>query len=437
MSNEQTTSLVWFRNDLRVQDHASLTKAVQTGQRVVGLYCFDPKWFAKDRFGFVKTGKFRTQFLLESIEGLKKNLQELNISLWLYHGSPDTIIHDLVDKLNVNKIFLQKEWTSEENEVLNSVRTKISTHIEFIESYDQFLLHPEDLPFKIETLPSIFTQFRKGCEKKWAVRAPLALPSAISKRNIIAEAKFDLPSLEDLGHSNFEKDFRSAFPFKGGENSAQQRVEDYVWKSKKLSIYKQTRNQLLGSDYSSKFSPWLANGCISARQLYWEIKAYEKEVVKNDSTYWMVFELLWRDYFKYLSLKHGNALFKLKGIKNQDYEWGTDFTEIQKWIDGATPHPFINANMKELSATGWMSNRGRQNVASYFSKQLQLDWRIGAAYFESLLIDYDVHSNYGNWQYVSGVGNDPRNRQFNISLQAERYDSNKRYQQLWLQPSLF
>lgn len=193
----------------------------------------------------------------------------------------------------------------------------------------------------------------------------------------------------------------------------------------------------MGSDYSSKFSPWLANGCISARQLYWEIKAYEKEVVKNESTYWMVFELLWRDYFKYLSLKHGNALFKLKGIKNQDYEWGTDFTEIQKWIDGATPHPFINANMKELSATGWMSNRGRQNVASYFSKQLQLDWRIGAAYFESLLIDYDVHSNYGNWQYVSGVGNDPRNRQFNISLQAERYDSNKRYQQLWLQPSLF
>lgn len=108
MSNEQTTSLVWFRNDLRVQDHASLTKAVQTGQRVVGLYCFDPKWFAKDRFGFVKTGKFRTQFLLESIEELKKNLQELNISLWLYHGSPDTIIPDLVDELNVNKIFLQK-----------------------------------------------------------------------------------------------------------------------------------------------------------------------------------------------------------------------------------------------------------------------------------------------------------------------------------------
>ena len=84
-----------------------------------------------------------------------------------------------------------------------------------------------------------------------------------------------------------------------------------------------------------------------------------------------------------------------------------------------------------------MSNRGRQNVASYFAKTLQLDWRIGAAYFESLLIDYDVHSNYGNWMYVAGVGNDPRDRTFNVKLQAERYDSNGKFQKLWLQETLF
>ncbi len=93
--------------------------------------------------------------------------------------------------------------------------------------------------------------------------------------------------------------------------------------------------------------------------------------------------------------------------------------------------------MLELEKTGWMSNRGRQNVASYFAKELQLDWRIGAAYFESMLLDYDVHSNYGNWMYVSGVGNDPRDRKFNIKLQAERYDPSGKYQQLWLQHTLF
>ncbi|MEL0186501.1 MAG: FAD-binding domain-containing protein, partial [Flavobacteriaceae bacterium] len=100
------------------------------------------------------------------------------------------------------------------------------------------------------------------------------------------------------------------------------------------------------------------------------------------------------------------------------------------------PEPFVNANMLELKHTGWMSNRGRQNVASYLSKENNIDWRWGAKYFESKLIDYDVHSNYGNWMYVSGVGNDPRDRKFNIKFQAERYDPNNKFQNLWLQEKL-
>lgn len=93
--------------------------------------------------------------------------------------------------------------------------------------------------------------------------------------------------------------------------------------------------------------------------------------------------------------------------------------------------------MIELKKTGWMSNRGRQNVASFFAKNQKLDWRVGAAYFESILVDYDVHSNYGNWMYVSGVGNDPRDRIFNVKSQAERYDPNHKFRQLWLQSKLF
>ena len=110
---------------------------------------------------------------------------------------------------------------------------------------------------------------------------------------------------------------------------------------------------------------------------------------------------------------------------------------IQAWCNGKTKHEFINSNMNELNKSGWMSNRGRQNVASYFAKDLKINWIIGAAYFESMLIDYDVHSNYGNWMYVSGVGNDPRDRKFNVRLQAERYDSNGKYQRMWNQNTLF
>jgi deoxyribodipyrimidine photo-lyase len=164
---------------------------------------------------------------------------------------------------------------------------------------------------------------------------------------------------------------------------------------------------------------------------------YEQEVEKNESTYWLVFELIWRDFFKYISIKHGDDLFKIGGILYKDYEWSTDKKRIQQWISGETREAFVNANMLELKKTGFMSNRGRQNVASFFSKELTLDWRIGAAYFESLLIDYDVHSNYGNWLYIAGVGNDPRDRNFNIQTQSQRYDPHQNYTSLWLKPTLF
>ena len=194
---------------------------------------------------------------------------------------------------------------------------------------------------------------------------------------------------------------------------------------------------MIGVDFSSKFSPWLANGSISARTIFWMVRKFEREHFKNQSTYWLIFELIWRDYFKYISLKHQNNIFKIGGILHKDYEWKTDERLVNKWINGETYSSFVNANMIEMKSTGWMSNRGRQNVASYFAKELLLDWRIGAAYFESLLIDYDVHSNYGNWMYVAGVGNDPRDRKFNVNLQADRYDPNGKYQNMWLQKTLF
>ena len=204
-----------------------------------------------------------------------------------------------------------------------------------------------------------------------------------------------------------------------------------------MAFYKKTRNGLIGKDYSTKFSPWLANGSLSARTIYWKIREFETEFGANQSTYWVVFELMWRDYFKYISLKYDSKIFSIGGILERNYQWNSDAKIIEKWINGETKDDFVNANMLELKETGWMSNRGRQNVASYFAKELLQDWRIGAAYFESMLLDFDVHSNYGNWMYVAGVGNDPRDRKFNTRFQAERYDPNHQYRKLWLEKTLF
>jgi len=212
------------------------------------------------------------------------------------------------------------------------------------------------------------------------------------------------------------------------------RLHYYFWESERIKTYKETRNELIGGDYSSKFSPWLSQGCLSPKLVYAELKKFEQQRKKNNSTYWLFFELLWRDFFRLMGKKHGNKIFHKGGtIDNPNLLWKDDRHLLQVWIEGRTGIPFIDANMKELAQTGFMSNRGRQNVASFLVKDLQVNWQMGAAYFESLLLDYDPCSNWGNWNYIAGVGSDPREtRYFNILAQAKRYDPKGGYVKLWL-----
>ena len=232
------------------------------------------------------------------------------------------------------------------------------------------------------------------------------------------------------------RDARSVLPFVGGESAALARVEHYVWTTTAVRTYKDTRNGLLGADYSTKLSPWLAFGCISPRTVAAEVRAHEARAGANDSTYWVLFELLWRDYFRFACLAWGPRLFWLWGPRQEpdrSRPWRRDAVYRDAWCLGRTGYPFVDANMRELLLTGFMSNRGRQNVASFFTRDLQMDWRIGAEWFESLLIDHDPGSNYGNWTYVAGVGADPReDRYFSIPKQSRDYDRDGAYMRTWL-----
>ena len=436
MQKTKRNALVWLRNDLRMEDHFSFHDASQNCDSVIAYYSFDPKQFEYTKWGFRKTGNFRTQFLIESLNDLKQTLAEKNISLIVEINSPAESIQKWISDLEITDLYFQHEWTREERETADQVKKKITPNVNIHTHYDQFLFHPEDIPMDINSLPEVFTVFRKQCEKQVEVHPCFIEVPSFPKENLLKQ-DFQIPTLKRLGLEEIQTHPHTAFPFKGGSKAGLSRINQYLWQTKKLSFYKQTRNGLLGKDYSSKFSAWLANGALSARQIYWEVIRYEKEEKKNQSTYWMIFELIWRDYFKYISLKHGDKIFHLEGILGKKYSWDTDKKKFDAWINGNTTQTFVNANMIELSKTGWMSNRGRQNVASYFAIDLLMDWRMGAAYFESMLIDYDVHSNFGNWMYVSGVGNDPRDRKFNARMQAERYDQDGKFQRLWNQKSLF
>ena len=431
MQNEKKNALIWLRNDLRIKDHCGFYKAARNCDKIYAYFSFEPDKFEDTKWGFKKTEKFRTLFLIQSLKCLKDELKKKNITLIVDIKSATVGIPKFIDSLKITDLFYQNEWTKEENNVSDSIKKAISKKIKIHTYYDQFLYHPEDISFELDALPEVFTIFRKSCEKNTLVRKVFPEIKTFPSTNLL-DQDFTIPRLEDFGFLEFHSPPFSAFPFNGGSKNGHKRIKNYLWDTRKISTYKETRNGLVGKDYSSKFSAWLSNGSLSAREIYWQVKDFESKVKKNQSTYWMIFELIWRDYFKYVSLKHGNNIFKLEGILKKGYDWKSNHKILTSWINGDTVEPFVNANMIELKKTGWMSNRGRQNTASFFSKHLFMDWRIGAAYFESQLIDYDVHSNYGNWMYVSGVGNDPRDRKFDIAWQSEKYDPQKKFQKLWI-----
>lgn len=426
-------AIVWFRNDLRIRDNSVLSKAALSAKEIIPVFCFDPRWYRELDLGFKKTGALRTRFLLESLVDLKSSLRQLGSDLVILMGRPEVEIAQLAARMNANRVFASKEVTREELQVEEGLEKSLFEQNQDLELlWQSTLFHEDDIPWPINRLPDVFTRFRKENEKFTAIREEVESPKTLNPLPENLPTK--LPSLEELGFENEpEIDEKAAIQFEGGENAAWQRLDDYFWKESHLKAYKYTRNGLLGLNYSSKFSAWLALGCISPRSIYYEVKNYERDVKKNSSTYWLIFELIWRDYFRFVCKRYGHLVFQKGGIKAEQHAYKNYKPAFDRWIRGQTGIPFIDANMRELAMTGFMSNRGRQNVASFLVKDLDIDWRWGAAWFESRLIDYDVCSNWGNWMYVAGVGNDPReNRYFNIISQAQKYDSKGDFVRHWI-----
>ncbi len=425
-------AVVWFKTDLRLHDNETLVNAIAKSDDIIPVYCFDEAQFKETEYGFQKTGSFRAQFLLESVADLDKNLRALGSGLLVVKGKPEVEIPKLVQQYKAYKVFAKREVAYEEKQTDTLVEAELfKVKCEFETFSTSTLYHAEDLPFSVKDIPDVFTNFRNKTEKDATIRTVFEKPIAIKSPEI---PTISLPTLKDLGLSKISIDSRAALQFKGGETEALARINHYFFETKSISQYKETRNGLTGANYSSKFSAWLALGCLSPREIYYELKKYETQFEANESTYWLVFELLWRDYFRFMMKKHRTKLFQLAGIQNKDIAVSKhNKNQLQNWIDGKTGVDFIDANMLELKLTGFMSNRGRQNCASYLCNDLKLDWRYGAAYFEQQLIDYDVCSNWGNWAYLAGVGNDPRgNRYFNIEKQAHDYDKKLTFRKLWL-----
>ncbi len=426
-------SLLWFRNNLRTSDNPILNEAIERSDSVLLLYIFDERHWQENAIGLKTSANKKLTFLWDSVMALKQKIEAKGGSLLVAKGKPEEVISGLQLKHNFDAFYTTIESGVYEKEALNAIEQMLmKANLSTYSISQSTLYHTDDIPWPINKLPAVFTQFRKENEKQTEIRSICAEPDDLaicfSKNEDYDPKNFDI----EISYGNN----KSAVSFEGGEKAAFERLHYYFWETDLIQQYKQTRNGLLGGDYSSKFSPWLALGCISPRTIYFELKKYEKERKSNQSTYWLFFELVWRDYFHFILKKHGSLLFSANGIKEERYNWSTSVEDFERWATGETGVPFVDANMIELNETGYMSNRGRQNVASFLTHDLNIDWRWGACYFERHLIDYEVASNWGNWAYVAGVGNDPReNRYFNILSQAKKYDQKGDYIRYWI-PSL-
>ncbi|MEM1120988.1 MAG: DASH family cryptochrome, partial [Bacteroidota bacterium] len=336
--------LLWFRTDLRLSDNLALKLAMEESVEIVPVYIIEEKWLQKDEWGFDRTGAFRLQFLLESLQDLKTHLQELGSNLIIKKGKAAELIPQLAIKYDCDTVYCSKEYTYEEIKIEEKLESQIT--VEYV--HNSPMIHPDDVKFRIERMPEVFTSFRQKVEKYSEVRPTFLSPKAIKSPEL---EDTPVPTLQDFGIATLTVDKRAVLPFKGGALAAWNRLDHYFWDTECLSEYKETRNGLIGADYSSKFSPWLAHGCISARSIYAEVEKYEQEVERNKSTYWMKFELLWRDFFKYTAMRYGSKIFLPSGIKDKPKKWHYNAKKVNQWIEGETGDPFVDANMKELKLT--------------------------------------------------------------------------------------
>lgn len=368
--------------DQRLADNPRLLEACKGASTLLPVYDLDSA---------IPMGPHRIAFLLDSLRALQQQLRALGSDLLLRLQAPDEMYREYYDGAPT--------------------------------MYDA-----NDLPFDLPALPDVFTSFRRLVEKhatpiRKPLDAPLSLPPLPT--GVVCA---DIPSPDQLGYEIMECDARSAFPYnneawRAGEHSARAHLRRYL-ASRTIDTYKTTRNGLIGTGFSSKLSPWLALGNISARSVAWAIRDYEQQYGANDGTYWLWFELVWRDYFSLRGRTYG--LSQPATIVDVDKD------NFRAWITASTGCAFVDAGMQELRSTGWLSNRMRQIVASYLIHELQAPWQWGEEWFAMQLIDYDPASNEGNWRYIAGQGADPRGgRHFSIEHQRLMYDPEDVYAHHW------
>jgi deoxyribodipyrimidine photo-lyase len=404
------TTIIWFRNDLRIHDHPALHAAAEESDRIVPVFiCNDILLHGKH------ASANRNRFLLESLQDLAASLRDRGSDLVIRHGRPQEVLRSLAHETQAQRVHISDDFTPyarKRDELVASVLAQDG--IEFCRFPGRLMVDDvQGITTGAGTPFKVFTPFWKV----WARvdrRPVLPLPAVCPLPEGITVGT--LPALKDLtSEGTLSSDVAA-----GGEQAALRRLKTFL--DDHINSYAAHHNDL-GADGSSRLSPYLHFGCLSARTI-------EDQLGQGEGADAFHRQLAWRDFYQYILWHFPDNAHQEYQARYRQFGWSDDPALLDAWQDGQTGYPVVDAAMRQLKQEGWMHNRGRLIVGSFLTKDLGLDWRLGEAHFMHWLLDGDEANNNGNWQWIASVGVDPApvfRRLYNPTSQQASYDPQGAY----------
>ena len=396
-------TIFWFRRDLRLEDNIGLFHALNSGEQVLPVFIFDP-----DILTQLPEDDARVTFIHALLSKIQEQLLKKGKSLAVFHGKPQAVFQTLIASHNISTVYTNHDYEplarKRDMEIYSLLKEH---HITFKTSKDQVIFEKNDVVKDDGTPYVVYTPYSKKWKEKFRGIQLSRYPSEDYLDNISIHA-YPFLSLEDIG---FKKSAITVSPFDISE--------------KLIDHYEATRNFPAISG-TSMLGTYLRFGAVSIRNMVQKASESRYETFLN--------ELIWREFFMQILWQFPHTVNRSFREKYDAVVWENNEVLFQKWCEGKTGYPFVDAGMRELNATGHMHNRVRMIVASFLCKHLLIDWKWGETYFAQHLLDYEQSSNVGNWQWAAGSGVDaaPYFRIFNPTEQIKKFDPDLKYIKKWI-----
>lgn len=398
-------NVFWFRRDLRLEDNTGLFEAIKVGCPVLPLFIFD-----ENILNTLVENDARVTFIHDTLQSLNSELHKHNSSLAVYYGDPVKVFKQLTENFQVSSVFTNHDYefyAIQRDKTIKSVLTE--KNIEFHTYKDQVIFEKDEVVKEDGRPYLMYTPYmRKWKENFKKIEIPVQNINPYSN-NFIKNTNLPFPGLNDIG---FKKSLTV--------------IPEYNVSSGLISNYEATRNYP-SLEGTSRLGVHLRFGTVSIREII------KKGIAEKNETFWN--ELIWREFFMQILWHFPQTIHKSFKEKYDRIEWRNNEEEFKKWCEGKTGYPLVDAGMRQLNKTGYMHNRVRMVTGSFLCKHLLIDWRWGEAYFADKLLDYEMSSNIGNWQWVAGCGVDaaPYFRIFNPAIQLKKFDKDLAYIHKWIE----